>query len=54
MKVKRKNKINTEGMPVAYSQPVDLSATFGEPQTLLLDSTFQIKQPRNLKLQRLI
>uniref|UniRef100_A0A3Q2PQU8 ADP-ribosylation factor-like 13A n=1 Tax=Fundulus heteroclitus TaxID=8078 RepID=A0A3Q2PQU8_FUNHE len=28
VKVKRKNKINTEGMPVAYSQPVDLSATF--------------------------
>ncbi|XP_032410221.1 ADP-ribosylation factor-like protein 13A isoform X2 [Xiphophorus hellerii] len=31
VKVKRKNKINTEGMPVAYSQPVDLSATFDEP-----------------------
>ncbi|XP_014900265.1 ADP-ribosylation factor-like protein 13A isoform X1 [Poecilia latipinna] len=28
VKVKRKNKINTEGMPVAYSQPVDLSETF--------------------------
>uniref|UniRef100_M4AGC0 ADP-ribosylation factor-like 13A n=1 Tax=Xiphophorus maculatus TaxID=8083 RepID=M4AGC0_XIPMA len=28
VKVKRKNKINTEGMPVAYSQPADLSATF--------------------------
>ncbi|XP_047209632.1 ADP-ribosylation factor-like protein 13A [Girardinichthys multiradiatus] len=28
VKVNRKNKINTEGMPVAYSQPVDLSATF--------------------------
>ncbi|XP_035525275.1 ADP-ribosylation factor-like protein 13A [Morone saxatilis] len=26
--VKRKNKINTEEMPAAYSQPVDLSATF--------------------------
>ncbi|XP_008418894.1 ADP-ribosylation factor-like protein 13A isoform X2 [Poecilia reticulata] len=31
VKVKRKNKINTEGMPVAYSQPVDLSETFDEP-----------------------
>ncbi|XP_054886319.1 ADP-ribosylation factor-like protein 13B isoform X2 [Poeciliopsis prolifica] len=31
VKVKRKNKINTEGMPVAYSQPEDLSATFDEP-----------------------
>ncbi|XP_003445259.2 ADP-ribosylation factor-like protein 13A [Oreochromis niloticus] len=28
VKVKRKNKINTEEMPAAYSQPVDLSATF--------------------------
>ncbi|XP_071314608.1 ADP-ribosylation factor-like protein 13A [Trachinotus anak] len=28
VKVKRKNKINTEEMPEAYSQPVDLSATF--------------------------
>ncbi|KAM9850029.1 ADP-ribosylation factor-like protein 13A isoform 2-T3 [Aulostomus maculatus] len=28
VKVKRKNKINTEEMPTAYSQPVDLSATF--------------------------
>ncbi|KAM7389240.1 hypothetical protein PAMP_023230 [Pampus punctatissimus] len=28
VKVKRKNKINTEEMPGAYSQPVDLSATF--------------------------
>ncbi|XP_067455755.1 ADP-ribosylation factor-like protein 13A isoform X1 [Thunnus thynnus] len=28
VKVKRKNKINTEGVPAAYSQPVDLSATF--------------------------
>ncbi|KAM7417394.1 hypothetical protein PAMA_017176 [Pampus argenteus] len=28
LKVKRKNKINTEEMPGAYSQPVDLSATF--------------------------
>ncbi|XP_058506146.1 ADP-ribosylation factor-like protein 13A [Solea solea] len=28
VKVKRKNKINTEEMPRAYSQPVDLSATF--------------------------
>uniref|UniRef100_A0A8P4GBD3 ADP-ribosylation factor-like 13A n=1 Tax=Dicentrarchus labrax TaxID=13489 RepID=A0A8P4GBD3_DICLA len=33
--VKRKNKINTEEMPAAYSQPVDLSATFGEPHPLL-------------------
>eukprot|EP00064_Thunnus_orientalis_P010033 superscaffoldBa00001323_g10059 len=30
VKVKRKNKINTEGVPAAYSQPVDLSATFGD------------------------
>lgn len=28
VKVKRKNKINTEGTPEAYSQPADLSATF--------------------------
>uniref|UniRef100_A0A3Q3MRD1 ADP-ribosylation factor-like 13A n=1 Tax=Mastacembelus armatus TaxID=205130 RepID=A0A3Q3MRD1_9TELE len=28
VQVKRKNKINTEGMAEAYSQPVDLSATF--------------------------
>uniref|UniRef100_UPI0037E73241 ADP-ribosylation factor-like protein 13A n=1 Tax=Semicossyphus pulcher TaxID=241346 RepID=UPI0037E73241 len=28
VKVKRKNKINTEEMSAAYSQPVDLSATF--------------------------
>ncbi|XP_030594804.1 ADP-ribosylation factor-like protein 13A [Archocentrus centrarchus] len=28
VKVKRKNKINTEEMPAAYSQPADLSATF--------------------------
>ncbi|XP_034037621.1 ADP-ribosylation factor-like protein 13A isoform X2 [Thalassophryne amazonica] len=28
IKLKRKNKINTEGMPAGYSQPVDLSATF--------------------------
>ncbi|XP_023129510.2 ADP-ribosylation factor-like protein 13A [Amphiprion ocellaris] len=28
VKVKRKNKINTEEAPEAYSQPVDLSATF--------------------------
>nr|XP_046261468.1 ADP-ribosylation factor-like protein 13A [Scatophagus argus] len=28
IKVKRKNKINTEEMPGAYAQPVDLSATF--------------------------
>uniref|UniRef100_A0A8D3AR41 ADP-ribosylation factor-like 13A n=1 Tax=Scophthalmus maximus TaxID=52904 RepID=A0A8D3AR41_SCOMX len=28
VKVKRKNKINTEGMNGTYSQPVDLSATF--------------------------
>lgn len=35
VKVKRKNKINTEEMPAAYSQPVDLSATFGEPHPLL-------------------
>uniref|UniRef100_A0A3Q1H3X2 ADP-ribosylation factor-like 13A n=1 Tax=Acanthochromis polyacanthus TaxID=80966 RepID=A0A3Q1H3X2_9TELE len=33
-KVKRKNKINTEEAPEAYSQPVDLSATFGEPHPL--------------------
>lgn len=35
VKVKRKNKINTEELPKGYSQPVDLSATFGEPQTVL-------------------
>lgn len=35
VKVKRKNKINTEEIPAAYTQPVDLSATFGEPQPLL-------------------
>ena len=35
VKVKRKNKINTEEMLEAYSQPVDLSATFGEPHPLL-------------------
>ncbi len=35
MKVKRKNKINTEEMPEAYSQHVDLSTTFGEPDSLL-------------------
>lgn len=29
--MKRKNKINTEEMSGTYSQPVDLSATFGEP-----------------------
>ncbi|XP_062281867.1 ADP-ribosylation factor-like protein 13A [Scomber scombrus] len=28
VKVKRKNKINTEEIPAAYTQPVDLSATF--------------------------
>lgn len=33
--MKRKNKINTEGIPEAYSQPVDLSTTFGEPEPLL-------------------
>lgn len=27
----KKNRINSEKMPGAYSQPVDLSATFGEP-----------------------
>lgn len=31
VKVKRKNKINTEKTSDGYSQPVDLSATFGEP-----------------------
>lgn len=32
VKVKRKNKITTEEVPAGYShQPVDLSATFGEP-----------------------
>lgn len=30
VKVKRKNKINTEEVPAVYAQPVDLSATFGE------------------------
>lgn len=32
VKVKRKNKINTEEVPAAYAQPVDLSATFGKDQ----------------------
>ncbi|XP_030001488.1 ADP-ribosylation factor-like protein 13A isoform X2 [Sphaeramia orbicularis] len=31
VKVKRKNKINTEEMAETYSQPVDLSATFDDP-----------------------
>lgn len=30
--VKRKNKINTEEVPTAYAQSVDLSNTFGEHQ----------------------
>lgn len=38
VKVKRKNKINAEKMSDGYSQPVDLSATFGESFPLNLDS----------------
>lgn len=35
VKGKKKNKINTERIPAAYTQPADLSATFGEsPLTL--------------------
>lgn len=43
VKVKRKNKINTEEMSAAYSQPVDLSATFGEPHHPLLPSPNQMQ-----------
>lgn len=34
VKVKRKNRINTEEMHGPYSQPVDLSGTLGEPHSL--------------------
>lgn len=34
VKVKRKNKINTEEMSGVYTQPVDLSTTFGESHPL--------------------
>lgn len=40
VKVKRKNKINAEKMSDGYSQPVDLSATFGESFPLNLDSSY--------------
>nr|XP_015803599.2 ADP-ribosylation factor-like protein 13A [Nothobranchius furzeri] len=36
VKVKRKNKINTEGTPGAYSRPVDLSSTFDLYQKAIL------------------
>ena len=38
VKVKKKNKINTEKVPTELSQPVDLSTTFGEPHAISLDS----------------
>lgn len=40
VKVKRKNKINTEKTSDGFSQPVDLSATFGEPFPLNPDSPY--------------
>ncbi|KAK2848936.1 hypothetical protein Q5P01_008770 [Channa striata] len=41
VKVKRKNKVNTEEMPKVYSQQVDLSATF-ETQILTVTTSYKL------------